>query len=115
MLQVGDVAAADGDDGEVAQGGEDMALDGEAVLGCGRGLAADRDVLAEVALGEGGEGGTGRLLHPGLGRVLAGAGAGDGDGRAPAGLCRADDAVAAEGGAPRAARPPGLHDVDPGA
>ena len=79
------------------------------------GLAADRDVLPQVAGGEGCEGGALRLRFLALRRIVAGADAGDDEGRAPACLVRADDAVAADGDAPRAGRAPRLHDVDPGA
>ena len=114
MLQIGDLAAPDFGDRARAEGGHDIALDGEPVLGGGRGLAAHRDMLAQVALGKGGKGGARGLLRRAL-RVLAGVHAGDDERRAAAGLVCADDAVAAHGDALRAGGAPGLHDVDLGA
>ena len=90
-----------------------MALDGQSVLGCGGRLAADGDVLAQVAFGEGGKGGAGGLRGRALCEVLAGFHTSDDEGCAPAGLARADDAVAADGCAPGARRATGLHDIDP--
>ena len=115
MLQIGDMAAPDFGDRALAEGGHDIALDGEPVLGGGGGLAAHRDMLAQVALGEGGKGGACGFLGLGLCQVLAGVHAGDDEGGTAAGFCRADDAVAADGDALRARGAPGLHDVDLGA
>ena len=72
MLQIGDMAAPDFRDRALAEGGDDIALDGEAVLGGGAGLAAHRDMLAQVALGEGGKGGACGFLGRTLRQVLAG-------------------------------------------
>ena len=115
MLQIGDMAAPDFGDRALAEGGDDIALDGEPVLGGGRGLAAHRDMLAQVALGKRGKGGARGFLGLLLCRVLAGAHAGDDERGAAAGFCRADDPVAADGDALRARRAPGLHDIDLGA
>ena len=114
VLQVGDLAAPDFGDRPLAEGGHDIALDGEPVLGGGGGLAAHRDMLAQVTLGEGGKGGACGFLGRAL-RVLAGPDAGDDEGGTAAGFCGADDAVAAHGDALRARRAPGLHDIDLGA
>ena len=115
MLQIGDMAAPDFGDRALAEGGHDIALDGEPVLGCGGGLAAHRDMLAQVTLGKRGKGGACGFLGLVLRGVLAGVHAGDDEGGAAAGFCRADDAVAAHGDALRACGAPGLHDIDLGA
>ena len=115
MLQVGDVAPPDLGDRHLAEGGDDVALDGEPVLGGGGGLAAHRDVLAQVAPGERREGGACGFLGRALGGIVAGAHAGDDEGGAPAGLVRADDAVAAHGDALGACGAACLHHVDLGA
>ena len=64
VLQIGDMAAPDFGDRPLAEGGDDIALDGEPVLGGGRRLAAHRDMLAQVTLGKRGEGGPRGLLGP---------------------------------------------------
>ena len=115
MLKIGDMAAADVGDRARAEGGDDIALDGEPVLGGGGGLAAHRDMLAQVALGKRGKGGACGFLGLALCQVLAGVHAGDDEGCAAAGFCRADDPVAADGDALGARRAPGLHDIDLGA
>ena len=107
VLQIGDMAAPDFGDRALAEGGHDIALDGEPVLGGGGGLAAHRDMLAQVALGEGGKGGARGFLGRSRCGVLAGVHAGDDEGGTAAGLCRADDPVAADGDALRALRGPG--------
>ena len=94
VLQIGDMAAPDFGDRALAEGGHDIALDGEPVLGGGRGLAAHRDMLAQVALGKRGKGGARGFLGRAVG-VLAGPDASDDQRRAAAGLVGADDAVAA--------------------
>ena len=86
VLQVGDLAAPDFGDRALAECGDDIALDGEAVLGCGGGLAAHRDMLAQVALCKRGKGGACGFLGRAL-RVLAGVHAGDDEGGTAAGFC----------------------------
>ncbi len=115
MLQIGDMAAPDLGDRALSEGGDDIALDGEPVLGCGGGLAAHRDMLAQVTLGKRGKGGACGFLRRAFCEVLAGVHAGDDEGGTAAGLVGADDAVAADGDALRACGAPGLHDVDLGA
>ena len=115
VLQVGDLAAPDFRDRPLAEGGDDIALDGEPVLGGGGGLAAHRDMLAQVTLGKRSKGGACGFLGRALCEVLARPDTGDDEGGTAAGFCRADDAVAAHGDALRARRAPGLHDIDLGA
>ena len=102
VLQIGDMAAPDFGDRPLTEGGHDVALNGEAVLGGGGGLAAHRDMLAQVALGKRGEGGPRGFLGLALCQVLAGPDASDDQRRTATGLIGSDDPVAAHGDALRA-------------
>ena len=108
VVQGGDLLAADGGDRGTAEGGHDVLSDGGPVEDLRPRLAADRDVLLEVARGElrhrdrSAGGGGGRGIVPGLD-------AGDDAGRLLPRLAGRDRPVAPDGEAPGAALSPALY------
>ena len=106
VVQGGDLLAADGGNRGIADGRHDVLSDRGPIEDLRPRLAADRDVLLEIARGE--------LRHrdPGTGRgrgIVPGLDAGDDAGRPLPRLAGRDRSVAPDGEAPGAALSPALH------